>query len=115
MKKNGFTLIELLICLAMLGFVLVIGILVTRDTLATSLTQLRDVSDNEVFSAARSYVLSENIAYNSDNYVCVSVTELIQYGYLQDTFDEQLKSKNVMVTRDSITKVIRRINYSDSC
>ena len=115
MNNKGFTLIEFLICLVMLGVVLVMGICASRNSLATSLVTLRSVSDNEVFKATKSYVISENISFNDKSYVCVSVRDLIDYGYLADTNDLVLKEKIVKLKRNNITKVISNFEYVSNC
>jgi prepilin-type N-terminal cleavage/methylation domain-containing protein len=113
MNNKGFSLIELLGCLLILSLVLFIGVVVTRRTLATSLTQLRVVSDNEIFDAARTYAL-ETSNYKNDK-VCVSVKTLILEGYLDDTNDEDIKEMLVQVSRDKLTKTIEIIRYVDKC
>ena len=49
MKKNGFTLIELLGSLALLGIILAIGIIASKDTLATTMTQFSKINENEIY------------------------------------------------------------------
>lgn len=115
MKKNGFTLIEFLVCLAMLGIVLVIGLAASHNMLTTSLAGLRVVSDDEVFKAAKNYVNEKNISFNDNGYVCVSVNDLIDNGYLVDTNNYELKNKLVKLKKNSVTKVISRMWYVDSC
>ena len=114
MNKNGFTLIELLGCIALLGIVLVIGLYASHGTLATSLYQLRSVSDNEVFKSARLYFQEFNLKYH-DGYTCVKVQDLIDYGYLDNTNDESVKHRIVKVFCDEGTKTITNIEYDDNC
>lgn len=114
MKKNGFTLVELLICFALMGFVLLLGIVVNRNTLATSLTQIRKVSDNEVFEAARNYANSGSVSLKK-GYTCVYVKDLIDYGYLDGTNDATIREKLVKVSINNTTKVINNIKYVDTC
>ena len=114
MKKNGFTLVELLICFALMGFVLLLGIVANRNTLATSLTQIRNVSDNEVFEAARNYVNSGTVSLEK-GYACVYVKDLIDYGYLDNTNDSKIGERLVKVSISNVTKVINNIRYVDIC
>ena len=114
MKKNGFTLVELLVSLAVLGIVLAIGIYSTKGTLATSLTGFRNVSDNEIFTAARNYVIGENISLEN-GYTCVYVKDLVDYGYIENIESTQVLDRLVKVSRSNITKTIDKINYVDTC
>ncbi len=114
MKKNGFTLVELLVGLALLGFVLLVGIISTRRALSTSLIRVNNISDNEIFSAARNYVIGENISLKK-GYTCMYVKDLIDYGYLNDFDNGEKKDKLIKVTRNNITKVIGKIEYVDIC
>ena len=114
MKKNGFTLVELLVSLAILGVILLIGITANRNALATSLMGFRNVSDNEVFVAARNYVNGENVSLKK-GYTCVYVKDLIDYGYLGNINDNQVKNRLVKVSINKVTKVINKIKYVDIC
>lgn len=114
MKKNGFTLVELLVSLAVLGIVLLMGIYATKGTVATSLIGLRNVSDNEIFVAARNYVIGENISMKK-GYTCMYVKDLVDYGYLGDTNSDEIKNRLVKVSRNNKTKVIDKIKYVDVC
>ena len=115
MNRKGFTLVEFLICLVLLGIVLVLGLCASSDMLRTSLSSLRSVSDNEVFKAAKTYVQENNSVFNDDSYACVTVKELIDYGYLVDTNDYELRDKIVKVKKNKVTKVIYDIGYTNSC
>ena len=114
MKKNGFTLVELLASLAILGLVLAIGVMANRRALATSLMEFRNVSDNEVFVAARNYVNSENVSLKK-GYTCVTVRKLVDYGYLDATNDDDIRDKMVKVSISKKTKVINKIEYVKKC
>lgn len=114
MKKNGFGLVELLVCLTLLGIVLIFGIVSSRKGLATSLATIRYVSDNEVFSAARNYVIGENISLKK-GYTCMYVKDLIDYGYLSAINDPEKENEIIKVSRNKVTKTIDKIKYVDIC
>ena len=114
MKKNGFTLVELLASLAILGLVLAIGIMANKRALATSLVRFRNISDNEVFEAARNYVIEENVS-TKKGYTCVYVSDLVDSGYLDATNDENIYDKMVKVSISKKTKVINKIEYVKKC
>lgn len=114
MDRQGFTLIEMLACLALLGIVLGIGLVASKETLSTSLTQFRVISQTEVFEAARTYAISENITFDN-GYACVNVSELIELGYLEYTNNEDIKNKIVQINKNNSTKVIESIRYIKVC
>ena len=114
MKKNGFTLVELLVSLAILGVVLLIGIMANRRALATSLVEFRNVSDSEVFIAARNYVIGENVSLKK-GYTCMYVKDLVDYGYLDSTNNKDIEDRLVKVSINKVTKVINKIKYVDIC
>lgn len=114
MKKNGFTLVELLVSLAILGLVLLIGIMANRRALATSLVEFRNIGDNEVFVAARNYVEGENVSLKK-GYTCVYVQDLVDYGYLDATNNMDVRDRLVKVSINKVTKVINKIKYVDIC
>ena len=115
MNKKGFTLVEFLVCLALLGIVLVFGLCASRNMLRTSLSSLRSVSDNEVFKAAKSYAQENTGIFNDAGSACVTVKELIDYGYLVDTNDYGLRDKKVELKKNKLTKVIYDVGYTSSC
>ena len=114
MKKNGFTLVELLVSLAVLGMVLLMGIFATKGTAATAVFGIRSITDNEVYEAAKNYVVGEDISMKK-GYTCMYVKDLIDYGYLVDTDDSKLEKKLVKVSRNNRTKVIDNVKYVEVC
>ena len=112
MNNKGFTLTELLAVVAIMGVILGITIYMTKGTTATSLTQIEEASDNQIFDSARAYIMETNKAFNSDGYVCVLMQELVDYGYVKNTSDMDAIIK---ITRNRETKVIEEIKYVNSC
>lgn len=115
MNRRGFTLAEMLGCIALLGIVLCIGLFTSKGSLTTSLSRLRNVSDNEVYDSAKSYVIEKNISFNETDYVCVTVLELIEYGYLSQMNDKDIQGRVIKIVRDNKTKAINNIGYVDVC
>lgn len=113
-NRNGFTLVELLGCIALLGIILGIGLYTTRDTFSSTLTQLRNVSDSEVFASARTYGLENSKIFDETNTACITVMDLIDLGYLDNTTDEEIINKKVMLIRND-NYVITSVNYTDNC
>jgi len=118
MNNKGFSLIEMLGCIALLGFILCISLFVNRKTLATSLTTLNNVSNNEIYKASESYVLEQKvnwINYNNEEYTCVTVKELVDYGYLRDNKVNDYRDEIVKIIREPKTKVINNVLFVDIC
>lgn len=114
MNRCGFTLIEMLGCIALLGIVLCIGLFANKNNLTTSLASLTD-SDEVIYEAAKDYVIDKNISFNKDNYVCVSVSDLVLDGYLNKAFVKNNYSKAVKVVRNHKTKSITDTYYDEYC
>ena len=115
MNKKGFTLIEFLVCIVLLGIVLVIGLYSSGDMLKTSLSSLRSVSDNEVFKAAKAYAQENNDIFDRNGNACVNIQDLIDYGYLMDMNDSEIKNKMVALRKNKMTRVIYDIEYTSNC
>ena len=115
MERNGFTLIELLGSLALLGLVLTLGIIASKDTLATTMTQFSKINENEIYEAARIYAVDGNVNFNDMNYTCVLVDDIVKMGYLKNLEDDNIRKKIVRLERDQNTFTIKKIFFSDEC
>ena len=115
MNNKGFTMVELLCSIAILGIVLIMGICAARGSLANSLMATGNVADEDVYRAARNYVLDNDNRYGNSYSVCVSVQTLIDYGYLSKIGSKRVKNKLVKVSRDDGTFEIYDIRYTNSC
>ena len=118
MNNKGFTLIELLACLALLGVILGIGLYVTRDTLSTSLSTLIDVSEKQIYDAAYSYVLENDVIWtnvNGEEYTCLTPKNLVDDGYFDNDEVTIYKNNMIKVVRESKTKDINKIKLVDEC
>lgn len=118
MDRKGFTLIELLACLALLGIILGIGLFVTRDTLSTSLSTLMDVSTNQVYDAATTYVMENGVSWINalgDEYTCVDIDTLVDNGYFEESEVNEYYDNFVKVMRDAKTKVVNNVRLVDVC
>lgn len=111
---RGFTLIEMLGCLAILGIVLSLGVMASKETVSTSLTQFRSISDNEVYEAARAYALENGNSFNDSGISCVNVNDLVLMGYLDKTNDVELLDRYVELRRNE-DYVITKITFVDVC
>ena len=110
-NRNGFTLVELLASLVIIAILFGIVIHLFRGTYASTMTQIDNVSDNQIYNAAKVYVIETN-AFNSMNYACVTIKELVDYGYLSNV---ENTDRLIKIVRNNQTKVIEEITYVDVC
>lgn len=117
MNRKGFSLIELMACLALLGIVLCIGLYVTRGTLSTALSTITGVTVNEIYDAAELYVVENSTKWINDGeeYTCLTVSDLVDYGYFDDDEINTYKDSMIRVVRDSKTRVIESVRMVDIC
>ena len=101
MNNKGFTLMELLAVLVIIGVVFGITFYILRGTMATSLTQMDEAVNNQIYEAAKSYVIETN-----------QLQELIDYGYVNNVDNPQ---QIIKITRNLETKVIEEIKYVEKC
>ena len=73
---------------------------------------ISDKIDNEIFEAAKTYVIEINKSFNSEGYTCVSLQELVDYGYLKNINNPD---KMIKIIRNTSTKVIQEIKYVNEC
>ena len=101
MNRKGFTLIEMLGCMLIMAIILGIGLYSARGTLATSLSTLTNISENEIYSASKIYVLENGVNWINDGteYTCITIDNLVEKGY----FDED----EVLSYKDEIIKIER--------
>lgn len=112
MNNKGFTLIELLAVILIIGIIFGVTFYLTKGTTATTLTQLEEVSDAQIFEAARAYVAEANKSFNGEGYTCVTLQELFDYGYIKNISSPD---KIIKLTRNPSTKVIQEIKYVNEC
>lgn len=117
MNRKGFSLVELLGCLAIMGIILYIGIYSAKGTLATSISTLNDISDNEIYSAAKTYILENKITWVNDGveHTCLTVSDLVDSGCFKENEVITYKDKSVKIIRDPITKVITNTTIVEEC
>ena len=118
MNRKGFTLIELLGCLALLGIIFCIGLYSARGTLATSLSMLTGVSENEIYSASKLYVTENGVSWinvDDEEYTCLTVKHLVDKGYFQSDEVSSYNNDYIRIMRNQGTKVIENIKLVDSC
>ena len=113
MDNKGFTLVELLVSLVLIGIFSLVIVYFVHGTLSTTMTQIDSISDNQIYEASKSYVIENNMFKGSDS-VCITVQNLIDYGYLDNTISDELKGKKILITRNS-NSVIQSVEYVVDC
>lgn len=117
MNKKGFSLIELLGYLAIFGIILCIGLYSAKGTLATTLSTLNDISVNEIYSAAKTYISENKITWVNDGieHTCITISALVDSGYFKENEVITYKDKLVEIIRDPIIKVITNTTIVEEC
>ena len=93
--KKGFTLVELLAVLVILGIILTITYYSVNSLLNNSEDSLSDTQEAAIIEAAKIYYLEEGMDLESGlNKVCVSVSYLINKGYIDRSEIKDPSSKN---------------------
>lgn len=117
LNNRGFSLIELLGSLALLALILCIGLYNARGTLSTSLTMLKDVSENEIKNTAEIYIIENPVSWINDGeeWTCLTTLDLADKGYFEYDEVTSYKDKSIKIIRDSISKVINSVSIVDSC
>lgn len=115
MNRYGFGMIEMLAYMGLLGIILCMGLFINRGTLAMTLTQFDNVSDNDVYDAAIMYAEENNNIWIDNTYTCVTVDELVDYGYFDYNDVSDIREREVKVIRNSDTLIIEDTKYVDNC
>lgn len=115
MNNKGFTLVELLGCLVLLATILCIGLYSSRGTLATSLSTIDNISENEIINTAKEYIIENNTTWINNEYTCIKISELISMGYLDEQSTTSYNNKIIKITRNPQTKVITNSTIEDKC
>ncbi|MBR7042131.1 MAG: InlB B-repeat-containing protein [Bacilli bacterium] len=129
MNKKGFTLIELLATIVVLALIFSIAIYITTNVIGKSKRNSYKVTINEIEDNAGDY-LAENsrrlyFIMSSDNkyeYQCITIENLVDYGYLDKDIVNSNTSNNskvslsdyIYIERDPKTKAITKSMYVDT-
>ena len=115
-NKKGFTLIELLAAIVILGVIMTISGVVIMNAIKNSKEKSYKVTVNEVESNANNYLTenSDRLFFLTDNvnnfeYQCVTVQNLVDYGYLKDTITKSKVNDNTNVDKKDYIYIVRNI------
>ncbi|MBR7041985.1 MAG: InlB B-repeat-containing protein, partial [Bacilli bacterium] len=124
-KKRGFTLVELLATIVVLALIFSITIFIATNLIKKNKENTYKVTINEIESNASNYLIenSGRLFYltkdENTEYQCITVENLVDYGYLDNNITNSLVSDNVNVKktdyiyieRDSATKTVTKTIY----
>lgn len=122
-NNKGFTLMELLAVIVILSIIGSITVYVVIGIINNAKEKGYMVTINEIEDSAKSYVIENNILGNN-NYACVTVQQLIDFGYLKNDIvnsdvsnsRKALLTDKVYIEKNVTTKVIDEIDYlSEKC
>lgn len=111
MNNKGYTLFEMLACIVILGIVLYFGISITKGTFSSSYEEIDKIRDNEIFNASIAYAYEKNVNW-INNSVCISIKELVDYGYIDN--NENNDNKYVRIIRNDSYSIINTF-YDNNC
>ena len=124
-KSEGFTLIEVLAVVVILSVISVIGVSTYLSTINNSKQASFEVAINNVKSAAELFSKEQNnkikwltLGGDENEYACVTVLDLINFGYFKSDFFEKdiYKESNItnnsyiQLTKNGVNSAITEIN-----
>ena len=114
-KRKGFTLVELLATIVVLAIVVSISVYVGIQIVKKSKEKTYEVTINEVESYAKEYMLenSDKLIYINDGeieYQCVTIQNLIDFGYLDNDIENSKINENETIKKDKYIYVERDAN-----
>ena len=125
LSNKGFTLIELLAVIAMISLVSSISIYFASDVIRKSREKSYEVTVRNIESKASNYLVENGnrLFYLSNGsnkeYQCITVKNLVDYGYLSNDVTKSKVSDNqnvklddyIYVERDEKNKTVEKSNY----
>ena len=127
-NKKGFTLVELLAVIVILGVIASIGIFAINNTIKKSKEKSYQVTIKNVEAQASNYLMENSgklFFISTDDgkeYQCVTIQDLIDFGYLKDNVTESFiadktnvnKNDYIYLERDAVSKAITQSKYTFS-
>ena len=113
--NKGFTLVELLAVIVLVSIIALITVVSVNSTVSDTKNTLSSTQIKNIERAAESYNIREGIAIND---TCVSVTELIEKGYIEANSVQDPKNREEMTGYVKITSASNQYSYKyqeESC
>lgn len=113
MNNKGFTLVELLVTLLIVGIIFTVSNYVITNTFSMTNENALEITINNIKSSSKDYIYEfidnsdwiDN--YDNTEYVCISIGNLIEKGYFNDSI------LNERIKKEYLVKVIRnKINHN---
>lgn len=113
MNNKGFTLVEFLVTLLIVGIIFTVSNYVITNTFSMTNKNALEITINNIKSSSKDYIYEfidnsdwiDN--YDNTEYVCISIGDLIEKGYFNDSI------LNERIKKEYLVKVIRnKINHN---
>lgn len=113
MNNKGFTLVEFLVTLLIVGIIFTVSNYVITNTFSMTNENALEITINNIKSSSKDYIYEfidnsdwiDN--YDNTEYVCISIGNLIEKGYFNDSI------LNERIKKEYLVKVIRnKINHN---
>lgn len=113
MNNKGFTLVEFLVTLLIVGIIFTVSNYVITNTFSMTNKNALEITINNIKSSSKDYIYEfidnsdwiDN--YDNTEYVCISIGNLIEKGYFNDSI------LNERIKKEYLVKVIRnKINHN---
>lgn len=113
MNNKGFTLVEFLVTLLIVGIIFTVSNYVITNTFSMTNENALEITINNIKSSSKDYIYEfidnsdwiDN--YDNTEYICISIGNLIEKGYFNDSI------LNDRVRKEYLVKVIRnKINHN---
>ena len=99
MTKKGFTLIELLAVIVILATIMLIIIPLVTSNVKEGRDVASEETENSIILAGRHWGNDHknNLPKENGGSICISVTALIQYGYLNNSVPDKYKDYSILI------------------
>ena len=121
-KREGFTLVELLAVIVIIAVIAGIATYTVINTVNKSKESGNRLTVDSIYKSAGLYITENNFNDNywghedGDEYdsMCVSISELVNQGYLKKKSIKDIKYDHVMVVRNYSSKSITGVQFADN-
>ena len=113
MNNKGFTLVEFLVTLLIVGIIFTVSNYAITNTFSMTNENALEITINNIKSSSKDYIYEfidnsdwiDN--YDNTEYVCISIGDLIEKGYFNDSIlNERIKKEYL------VKVIINKINHN---